>query len=184
MANFSPNPKQYKVEVKGVQKLRKRLDLAGLSALPLRQYMRFVGATIREHAIANAPEDSGALKRSIHMQRIPSKGRLPGGVRVYASSPKAPYVHGDPKKKRLKLSEPYTRSKPHNAPIRALEKWGPVKRGEVNAWVVQRAIAEKGTPLVPFFLIAEHETRTERIAHLKTVTKGIETNWKASRGRI
>lgn len=179
--SFSVDAGRYKVEIKGVQKLQKRLDLANLSAVPLREYMRFVGATIREQAIEHAPEDTGALKRSIHAQRIKNIGRMPGGVRIYASSPKAPFVHGDPSKKRLKLSEPFTRSKPHNAPIKALEKWGPVKRGEINAWVVQKAIAEKGTPLVPFFLIAEHQTRSERVAHLKTVTKGIERNWKKSR---
>jgi hypothetical protein len=181
---FTVQQKDYQVEIKGVEKLRKRLDLAGLSATPLRSYLRYVGQEIRKSAIENAPEDSGALKRSIHTQSIKSLGRLPGGVRIYASSPKAPYVHGDPKQKRLKLSEPFTRSRPHYPPIKALEKWGPVKRGEINAWVVQKAIGEKGTPLVPFFLMAEKNTRQTRVAHLKTVTKGIELNWKASRGII
>jgi len=179
--SFSVQSGNYKVEIKGVQKLRNRLDLADLTAQPLRQYMRFVGATIREKAIENAPEDSGALKRSIHSQRIKDIGRLPGGVRIYASSPKAPFVHGDPARKRLKLSEPYTRSKPHYAPIKALEKWGPVKRGEISAWAVQKPIANKGTPLVPFFLIAEKETRSKRTAHLRTVTNQIELNWKKKR---
>jgi len=179
--SFKVDTNSYKVEVKNVQKLVNRLNLANLSSAPLRSYYRFVGSTIREQAVEHAPEDTGALKRSIHAKRISNIGRIPGGVTIYATSPKAPFVHGDPKKKRLKLSEPYTRSRPHNAPIKALEKWGPVKRGEVNAWVVQRAIAEKGTPLVPFFLIAENKTRVERIAHLKTVTKGIEKTWKLSR---
>lgn len=178
---FTPSNNSYRVEVKGVQKLKKRLDLAGLTAKPLRGYYRFVGQTIRVSAIKNAPEDTGALRRSIHAKAIPSRGRMPNGVRIYAKSPKAKFVHGDPKRKKLKLTEPYTRSRPHNAPIRALEKWGPVKRGEVNVWAVQKSIAEKGTPLVPFFLIAEKQTRPMRKLHLQKVTKQIEVKWKLSR---
>ena len=63
------------------------------------------------------------------------------------------YVHGDEKKSgRLRLTEPYTRSTPHYPPIKALKPWAEAKG--LNPYAVQQSIGKKGTPLVPFFLIA------------------------------
>ncbi|QDP46751.1 MAG: hypothetical protein Tp156SUR915002_41 [Prokaryotic dsDNA virus sp.] len=170
------------VEIKGVDKLKRRLDLAGLTALPIRQFMRATGAVLRDSAKDNAPEFSGSLKSSIHVQRIKAKGRLPHSVKIYSSRSYAKYVHGDPKKSgRLKLTEPYTRSVPHYPPIKALKPWSEAKG--LNPYAVQRSIGKKGTPLVPFFLIAMKETKAERALLLQSTTKMIEAKWKAGKIR-
>ena len=109
------------ITIKGVDKLRRRLDLAGLTAKPVRQFMRATGAVLRDSAKDNAPEFSGSLKNSIHVQRIKQKGRLPNSVKIYSSRSYAKYVHGDEKKSgRLRLSEPYTRSTPHYPSLQTL----------------------------------------------------------------
>ncbi len=170
------------ITIKGVDKLRKRLDLAGLTAKPVRQFMRATGAVLRDSAKDNAPEFSGSLKNSIHVQRIKQKGRLPNSVKIYSSRSYAKYVHGDEKKSgRLRLTEPYTRSTPHFPPIKALKPWAEAKG--LNPYAVQQSIGKKGTPLVPFFLIAMKETKQQRALLLANATKGIERNWKKGKLR-
>ena len=169
-----------RIEIQGIDKLKKRLDLAGLTNKPIRDLMTNSGRLVRKEAIKNAPEYSGSLKRSIHVQRIKTKGRLPQTIKVYSSRSYAKYVHGDPKKSgSLSLSEPFTRSKPHYPPIKALKPWAESKG--LNPWAVQKSIGKKGTPLVPFFLIALEETKEQRKLLVTMATKDIERKWKAGR---
>lgn len=171
----------FTAEIKGIDKLKNRLDLANMSAKPIRNYMRASGQVLRKRAIKETPKFSGSLANSIHVQRIKSKGRMPNSVKIYSSRSYASYVHGDPKiSGRLKLTKPYTRSKPHYPPIKKLKPWAESKG--LNAYAVQRSIGQKGTPLVPFFLIAEKKTRTERTALLSRLSKDIEKEYK--KGRI
>tara|TARA_Y100001938_G_scaffold150365_1_gene240982 strand:- start:1006 stop:1536 length:531 start_codon:yes stop_codon:yes gene_type:complete len=173
---------QTSIEVKGVDKLKRRLDLAGLTAKPVRQFMRSTGAVLRDKAKDEAPEFTGSLKNSIHVQRIKQRGRLPHSVKIYSSRSYAKYVHGDEKKSgRLRLSEPYTRSTPHFPPIKALKPWAEAKG--LNPYAVQQSIGKKGTPLVPFFLIAMKETKQQRAMLLTATTKSIERNWKKGKLR-
>ena len=171
----------FNAEIKGVDKLRKRLDLANMSAKPIRNYMRVSGQILRKQAIKETPKFTGSLANSIHVQRIKAKCRMPNSVKIYSSRSYAAYVHGDPKiSGRLKLTKPYTRSKPHYPPIKKLIPWAEAKG--LNPYAVQRSIGKKGTPLVPFFLIAEKKTRTQRVALLSKLSKDIEMQF--NKGRI
>ena len=168
-------------EIKGVDKLKDRLDLANMSAKPIRNLMREQGQIIRKRAQKEAPKFSGSLARSIHVQRIQSRGRLPQSVKIYSSRSYAKYVHGDEKiSGKLKLTIPYTRSVPHYPPIKKLKPWAEAKG--LNPYAVQRSIGKKGTPLVPFFLIAEKKTRVKRSAVTRRTAKEIEREFK--KGRI
>ena len=121
------------------------------------------------------------MSRSIHVQRIQTRGRLPQSVKIYSSRSYAKYVHGDEKiSGKLKLTKPYTRSKPHYPPIKKLKPWAQAKG--LNPYAVQRSIGKKGTPLVPFFLIAEKKTRIKRNAVTRNTAKEIEREFK--KGRI
>ena len=168
-------------EIKGVDKLKTRLDLANMSAKPIRNLMRTQGQIIRKQAQKETPKFSGSLSRSIHVQRIQTRGRLPQSVKIYSSRSYAKYVHGDEKiSGKLKLTKPYTRSKPHYPPIKKLKPWAEAKG--LNAYAVQRSIGKKGTPLVPFFLIAEKKTRVKRASATRVAVKEIEREFK--KGRI
>jgi hypothetical protein len=171
---------EFVAEIEGISKLRKRVDLANLTAKPIRNYMTGAGQILRKKAIQETPKFTGSLANSIHVQRIKSKGRIPNSVKIYSSRSYASYVHGDPKiSGRLKLTKPYTRSKPHYPPIKKLIPWAQAKG--LNPYAVQRSIGKKGTPLVPFFLIAEKETRSKRLALLSTTTKQIERQYLKGR---
>ena len=168
-------------EIKGVEKLKDRLDLANMSAKPIRNLMRQQGQIIRKQAQKETPKFSGSLSRSIHVQKIQTRGRLPQSVKIYSSRSYAKYVHGDEKiSGKLKLTKPYTRSKPHYPPIKKLKPWAEAKG--LNPYEVQRSIGKKGTPLVPFFLIAEKKTRIKRNAVTRNTAKEIEREFK--KGRI
>jgi len=176
MANFD-------VQITGFDKLKRRIDLDNLSAKPLRTFFRVYGQTVRREAISIAPEDTGALKRSIHQTQIKSLGRLPAGVTIRADSPKASYVHGDPKYtpgiKTAKAGQ--LRSKPHFPPLKKLAKWGPIKANPELLWPVALSIANKGTPLVPFLFIAERNTKVERKALLANCANDIEKEYRLSK---
>ena len=170
----------FQAEIKGIDKLKRRLDYANMTNKPIRQLLRSTGQVIRKEARKEAPEFSGSLKNSIHAQRVHAKGRLPNAVRVFSSRSYAPFVHGDPKiSGRLKLTKPFTRSKPHFPPIKKLIPWAEAKG--LNPYAVQRSIGKKGTPLVPFFLIAEKNTRQERINLVRLTAQAIEIEYKKGR---
>ena len=96
-------------EIKGVDKLKTRLDLANMSAKPIRNLMRTQGQIIRKQAQKETPKFSGSLSRSIHVQRIQTRGRLPQSVKIYSSRSYAKYVHGDEKiSGKLKLTKSYS----------------------------------------------------------------------------
>ncbi len=175
--------KAFAVELEGLDKLKDRVKLENLSSAPLRTFYRNYGQIVSKEAKDIVPEDTGALKRSIRVKQIQSLGRLPNGITIRAFSPKAPYVHGDPKKlPGLKTAEAgQYRTKPHFPPLKALSKWGPIKAKPEILWPVALSIAKKGTPLVPFLFIAERNTKIERKALLSIASKSIEKEYAKSK---
>lgn len=169
------------IEVKGLKRLRRQCDINNLGTKPIRKYFRESGQVIKKRAQEVVPVDTGALERSIRTKQIRSKGRLPAGIQVKSHSPKSSYVHGDPKYTRgLRLDEPYKRSKPHWPPMNAkLRKWS--ARKDIPVYLVAKSIAEKGTPLVPYLLIAERDTKVQRKADLMQLADDIEKQFKKIR---
>ena len=168
------------IRVIGANKLRKRIDMHNLTYFPLRRYMDLTGALVADKAKQLAPEDLGDLKKGIGFKRLADVGRLPSGVDVYSRAPHSTYVHGF-KDKNYRLSPPFSRSKPHYPPIKALEGWA--KRHDINPYVVQQAIGKKGTPIIPFIKMAIRDTTRQRNALLREAGKAITVLWRSGRMR-
>lgn len=166
------------VNIIGANKLRKRLDLHNLAYFPLRRYFELTGAIVADKSKDLAPEDLGDLKRGIGFKRLADVGRLPNGVDVYSRAPHSTYVHGF-KNKSYRLSPPFSRTKPHYPPIKALIGWA--KRHDINPYAVQHAIGKKGTPIVPFIKMAIRDTTAERNALLREAGLAITTVWRNGR---
>ena len=97
---------------------------------------------------------------------------------VFSRSPYALFVHGFFDMK-TRLNPPYTRSKPHFPPIKALEEWSKAKG--ISPYVVQQAIGKKGTPLVPFFKIGIKKSEPDRKLLLAKAGLQITATWNAGR---
>jgi hypothetical protein len=166
-------------EVLGAKKLKKRLDLANLSALPLRKYFNSTGLIMTAKARELAPQDEGTLANSIRFRPVKRLGRLPRGIIVEATAPHAKFVHGDVNRK-FRQSPPFNRTKPHFPPVEALRGWS--ERKGLNPYAVQQSIGKKGTPIVPFLRMAFNQSRPERKLLLKIVTIEIEQQFR--KGRI
>ena len=138
-------------KITGAENLRKRLKANNLLMTPLRNYFNASGKIIKEKSKEHAPVDTGALRRSIKYTRNKNTGRIPNQVKIYATAKHASFVHGNPNKK-FRMSEPFNRTRPHFPPVKALTGWS--KRHGMNPYQVAISIAEKGTPIIPFFKIA------------------------------
>tara|TARA_Y100000004_G_scaffold194461_1_gene259110 strand:+ start:778 stop:1314 length:537 start_codon:yes stop_codon:yes gene_type:complete len=175
--------KSFSVEITGFDKVKKKTDLPNISSKPLRTFFRVYGQKVKNEAKSIAPEDTGALKRSIRQKKVQSIGRMPKGITIRADSPKASFVHGHPRYtpgiETAKAGQ--LRSKPHFPPLNKLAKWGPIRSNPELLWPVALSIADKGTPLVPFLYIAERNTKVERKALLATTAKQIEKQAKKVR---
>ena len=77
------------------------------------------------------------------------------------------------------MGNPNWRTKPHYPPIQPIEDWA-TSRG-LNTWGVVQSINERGTPLVPFLLLAEKNTRKARRKLTKKAQKQIALSWKMKR---
>ena len=132
------------VQVIGLDRLQARLDPARLRAAMV-PALEKAGGIVEAAAKANTPRDTAALQRSITHQ-VDAEGL---SVKVGTNLSYAPYVHGF-------MDGTATRSKPHFPPVAALAGWA--ARHGIPAGAVARAIAKRGTPLVPFLRQAKEET--------------------------
>jgi hypothetical protein len=177
---------QFQFKLEGADKLKKRLDLEGLAYKPLRRFFNATGKEIKKKAKENTPSDTGKLKSQIKYKKVRDKGRLPGGVKVFVTTPYAKYVHGamdgDFEYKGLKFPEDkgsFDRTTPHWPPFSALTGWA--DRHGIPVFLVARSIAEKGTAIVPFIKMGYEQSEEEiGILLFKEMNK-IEKNWKKSR---
>tara|TARA_B100000073_G_C23427574_1_gene449861 strand:- start:54 stop:587 length:534 start_codon:yes stop_codon:yes gene_type:complete len=166
-------------KIDGLPKLKRRMRMHKVAGLPIRNFLRDYGQEVVKEAKAVAPKDSGRLRRSIKMQPVLDLGRLPDGITIRSMAQHSSYVHGTGPN--FKLTEPYARSKPHWPPAKPLQAWGPVKSGQIPVFLVQKAIAEKGTPLIPYLNIGVKNSRGKRKLLLKKAAVEIELLWKAGR---
>jgi len=174
------------IEVLGAKQLRSRLDEKKLLYTPLRKYFNDVGKIIKKQAKTQTPEFTGKLKSQIKYKKIQDTGRIPGGIKVFVTTPYASYVHGsmDKNYKYRGLKYPqdkdkFSRTKPHWPPASALQKWADAKG--IPVFLVQRSIAEKGTAIIPFIKMGYEQTEAQRKIALQQASKSVELMWKKSR---
>ena len=176
----------FSVKVEGANKLKKRLDSKNLLYKPLRQYFNATGKSVKEYAKENTPTDTGKLKSQIKYKKVADRGRLPGGVKVYVTTPYASYVHGSMNKnfkyKGLRYPEnkdSFNRTKPHWPPFKALTGWA--DRHGIPVYLVAKSISEKGTAIVPFLKMGYEQSKFDRKILLDLAMKKVENNWKMGR---
>lgn len=163
--------------VSGANQFKKRMELNALAGVALRNFFSMYGQTITVKAKKTAPRWRGNLRGSLTFDHVNQAG-FPQGIDLYSRSPYALYVHGY-YDQRVNLKEPWSRSKPHYPPIKALRQWADDKG--ISPYVVQQAIGRKGTPLIPFFKIAIKDSEAEKKALLAGTAIAIETKWKVGR---
>lgn len=164
-------------KISGGNQFRKRMELNALAGVALRNFFSAYGQTITVAAKKAAPSWRGNLRGSITFDMVKTAGFVEG-IDLYSRSPYALYVHGYYDQK-VKLKEPWSRSKPHYPPIKALQDWS--DDHGISPYAVQQAIGRKGTPLIPFFKIAIRDSEAEKKALLAGAAIAIETKWKVGR---
>lgn len=176
----------FSVKVEGAHKLRKRLDSRNMLYKPLRDFYNATGKSVKKHAKENTPTDTGKLKSQIKYKKVADRGRLPGGVKVYVTTPYASYVHGSMDKnfKYKGLNYPsdkdkFNRTKPHWPPFRALTGWA--ERHDIPVYLVAKSISEKGTAIVPFLKMGYEQSKPDRQILLQLAMKKVENKWKMGR---
>ena len=148
-----------RITVRGVGELRAKFTVARLIALPMREFLAKALYTVEAEAKPLIPRDTGYLGRSLQSAIVGTVGTL------RTRAPHALYVHGRP-------PNPPARSRPHFPPISAIAPWA--RRHGLNPYVVARAIARKGTRLIPFLTIAAKQARPAIAALTRSMARDIE----------
>lgn len=128
----------------------------------------WLGGDVLPTARALTPKDTGALAASLTVYVGPQAS----GIRT--SSRKAPYVHG-----RFAIpSPPRRRTRPHYPPPnQSLSRWA---RGHgIAVFVLQQAIARRGTPIVPFIAEAVDKEYGKLRHHIDAAAKRIERRFNS-----
>lgn len=162
----------------GANQLRKRLDLRNLTLKPLRTYYNATGKVVEKQAKKEAPKDTKKLQQGIRAISLGTRGRIPAGVKVESTAPYSSFVHGY-MHENFRQRKPFDRTKPHFPPVKALEGWS--QRKGLNPYLVARAIAKKGTPIVPFLKMGYNNSRQQRRLLLAVAHKDIERQYKKGR---
>lgn len=178
-------------QFQGMTEIKRKLMNAGFTLIPLRHLMNEHAEVIVEEAKKVVPVDTGALQKSIGFKSVAMVGRLPTSIKVEATAPHSKFVHGDfkrlpsgyslpPKRNRKSWGSKSWRTRPHYPPLRPIEEWAS-RKTDVNPYSVVHSINERGTPLVPFLLIAEKNTRKDRRKITQKVSAEISLAWKLKR---
>jgi hypothetical protein len=155
--------------VQGGDEIAKRMNLNKLGAVPLRNFFSAYGQVVVTKSKKETPRFKGNLRGSLTFKMARGIGGIPLGIDVFSRSPYALYVHGFYDMK----------TKPHYPPIKALEEWSKAKG--ISPYLVQKAIGEKGTPLVPFFKIGIKKSEPDRKLLLAKAGLQITATWNAGR---
>ena len=175
-------------QISGMTQIKRKLQNAGFTLIPLRHLMNEHSEVIVEEAKKVVPVDTGKLQKSIQAKNVAMRGRLPTSVKIEATAPHSAFVHGNfkrlpngyrlqPKKNRKNWGGANWRTKPHYPPLQPIEEWAS-RKTDVNPYSVVNSSNERGTPLVPFLLIAEKNTRKERRKITRKVSAEISLAWK------
>ncbi len=147
------------VTIKPSAKLKRNLNAKYLLGDATRDFLEYATSEIQQEAIDTAPMDLGRLRRS-HVVAIEAKP-IPtfGDVRV--TEPTGISVHEG--------------TRPHWAPIRALQGWA--QRHGINPYALQRAIARRGTRPQPWLEEAVQTVRPNLRRWLRRFGLDIHTRW-------
>lgn len=130
----------------------------------------WLGDDVLPEARRRAPKDTEGLARSLKVYT----SRTVSGIK--SDSRKAPFVHG-------RFSYPAApatgkRTRPHfPPPNQSLRNWA--GRHGIPLFMVQKAIARRGTPIVPFLDEAVQEKLPKLASRIQEAARRIERKWRA-----
>tara|TARA_R110001592_G_scaffold70003_7_gene214644 strand:+ start:1037 stop:1555 length:519 start_codon:yes stop_codon:yes gene_type:complete len=163
--------------VTGFNQFKGRMELNAIAGAALRTFFSAYGQLLTVEAKRNAPRWKGNLRGSITFKHV-GIGGFPDGIDLFSRAPYALKVHGN-FNANVNLKEPWSRSKPSHVPVSELREWS--RDHDISPYVVQKAIAKRGTPIIPFFKIAINNTEPEKKLLLAGTALKMETKWKAGR---
>lgn len=150
-------PAKISAEIKGLKETQRNLEQAvrDLHGTPILNAMRDATLLITRDAKKNAPVDTGRLRASITPE-VTTTGETVQGV-VGSNVKYAPYVE--------------LGTRPHWPPIAALEVWA--RRHHTSAFLVARAIAQRGTPAREYLQHAFADNKDKIEARFNKAIEGI-----------
>lgn len=147
-----------------------KLNAAHLLDIPVHQALERWLNRVLEAASPKIPRDTSALADSMSVYVGSSKFPQAAGVRT--NSRKFPFVHGAV----TVPSGGRRRSEPHfPPPTQSLRSWS--ARHGIPLFLVQRAIARRGTPIIPFLSEAVDEMLPELDAELRIAAQAVGKEW-------
>ena len=153
---------RFEFDEASVRRFYRRIDPDNLLGNPMDSFYKRVAGTIRKKAQGYAPKDTGALRKSIKVERTKKLRGSLRGVAVVVRSPYGLFVHEG--------------TRPHMPPVDALRGWA--ARKGMSPWAVALGIAAKGTEAQPFLKRAADETRRALPIELRTAARDIERKWR------
>jgi HK97 gp10 family phage protein len=147
-------------KVKGAERLSAALRDPALVEGPIRDFLEASGSVVERSAKTKAPVDTGRLKNSIISTVQGLRAVVVAGVKY------APFVEFG--------------TRPHWPPLSAMQPWARrhgFPAGRAGAFLVARAIAQRGTKAQPFMepALRENESRINRF--LDIAARNIERRW-------
>lgn len=148
---------ELEVDPRSLAKLHKKMKSDYLIDVPADEFYDAIAIKIGKRAQALTPVDRGDVKKGIKVLKDS------GGVAVAATARHSIYAH-----------EP---TRPHWPPVAALQGWA--KRHGIDAFLVAKAISEKGTEGVPFLKDAAEEVFDSLQPGLRAFSRSVEQRFGA-----
>jgi len=149
-------PISIQFDPRSLARMRGRLQADYLIEVGEQRFYSEVTKTIAKRAKDNAPKDTGELQKSIKTKKVSKHERS-----VIAGAPHAVFVHEG--------------TRPHWPPVDALRGWA--KRHNIPAFLVARAISERGTAAVPFLTDAFNMTMLTVRTPLNDWAESVARKW-------
>ncbi len=155
-----------RIEIKGLEELKKKLTGSRLLSGPMRKGMERIGQAGELIAKREVPVDTGTLRRGQTHQV--DKKDPPEFVHIGSDLQYARFVHGD-------FDERKRRTRPHFPSASALEGWA--RRHGVPLWPLLKGIAKRGTPFNPYLTRTMVKLRGTVRSTMSKVGKDVERLW-------
>lgn len=144
------------MRIEGLETLQKALADPELVKGPIKDALTRAGLTVEARAKQKAPVDTGRLRASI-ATKVEETRAIVGSNVLYAS-----YVEFG--------------TKPHFPPVSALTTWAR-RHGFDSAFVLARAISQRGTKAHPYLVPALLESKPDIESFLRDAARRIEAKW-------
>lgn len=147
-----------------------KINAARLLDIPVNEAISRWLDVVIDDAKENAPRDTGEMADTL--KKYIGVGTFPQAAGIKSNSRKFPFVHG-----KVAIPAPARRRSIAHwpPPTQSLTRWA--QRHGIPVFLVQRAIAEKGTPIIPFLSEAVDRQLPLLDAELRRAAEEIGKVW-------